>query len=279
MVAVPDAVYIAHGQACLVIDPATGKESAAIKTPGGASGSWRNLRVAQQHLLGTIGRELICLSRSSGEPVWKYTCARPNLSTAVGGGKVYCAELLDTRRGENPATAGTKLRAFDLETGRLVWEVDGGAAVRYSEVHDLVVTTGGVFSGKDGTRIRDSAPPAQIAGENLISGNADNFVVYDVASGAQSGQAIHWFRRGCTGLRSSCHIVTTRFKGNAAFMDLQSREITPLWNIRPGCNNNLFPANGILNVPNVTGGCECNYTPASKAFAPMAAIRLAHQRE
>jgi hypothetical protein len=66
--------------------------------------------------------------------------------------------------------------------------------------------------------------------------------------------------------------VTTRFKGNAAYVDLETRNITSLWNIRSACNNNLYPANGILNVPNVTGGCECNYTPTSKAFAPLAVI-------
>jgi len=83
---------------------------------------------------------------------------------------------------------------------------------------------------------------------------------------------LEWFRRGCTGMRSSHHLVTTRYKANAAYLDLETRKITPLWNIRPGCNNNLFPAGGILNVPNVTGGCECNYTPTSKAFAPVAQL-------
>ena len=30
----------------------------------------------------------------------------------------------------------------------------------------------------------------------------------------------------------------------------------------------LFPANGVLNVPNLSGGCTCNYLPVSQAFVP-----------
>ena len=37
-------------------------------------------------------------------------------------------------------------------------------------------------------------------------------------------------------------------------------------------NNNLFPANGVLSVPNLTGGCTCNYTPTSLSFAPQAVL-------
>ena len=68
-------------------------------------------------------------------------------------------------------------------------------------------------------------------------------------------------------------MATTRFQGNAAYIDLTTRKITPLWNLRSGCNNNLVPANGLLNVTNLTGGCTCNYTPSSMSLAPMAAIK------
>ena len=73
-------------------------------------------------------------------------------------------------------------------------------------------------------------------------------------------------------LRASTHLVTTRYRANCAYIDLATQEITPLWNVRPGCNNNLFPANGILNIPNLTGGCECNYTPVSQAYVPRSVL-------
>jgi hypothetical protein len=55
-------------------------------------------------------------------------------------------------------------------------------------------------------------------------------------------------------------------------VDLATRQLTPLWNVRSGCNNNLIPADGILNIPNLTSGYACNYTPTSLALAPLAVI-------
>ena len=194
------------------------------------------------------------------------------MSVAVGGDKVFCAELVSQRRGETPEKAGTKIRALDINNGKVVWEIAGGWEVHYSDELDLLVTTAAVYQGSDGKRLRDGVASPQIIGDKIVSGTTDRFAVYDVATGKRTGDELQWVRRGCTGLRSSCNLVTTRFKANAAYVDLETRSITPLWNIRPGCNNNLFPANGVLNVPNVTGGCECNYTPTSKAFAPLSVI-------
>jgi hypothetical protein len=51
--------------------------------------------------------------------------------------------------------------------------------------------------------------------------------------------------------------------------------ITPFLAIRPGCqmNNNLYPANGVLNMPNLTGGCTCNFAPPSAACVPAGVVR------
>jgi hypothetical protein len=69
-------------------------------------------------------------------------------------------------------------------------------------------------------------------------------------------------------------LLTTRYRGNSAWIDLDSREIIPFLGIRPGCsvNNNLYPANGVLNMPNLTGGCTCNYAPVSMACVPASVI-------
>jgi hypothetical protein len=37
-------------------------------------------------------------------------------------------------------------------------------------------------------------------------------------------------------------------------------------------NNNLYPANGVLNIPSLTAGCTCNYAPVSVACVPSAAV-------
>ena len=88
------------------------------------------------------------------------------------------------------------------------------------------------------------------------------------------GKPLKWSRRGCTGTRASTHLLTTRYRSNSAWVDLDSREITPLIRIRPGCsvNNNLYPANGVLNIPNLTAGCTCNFAPVSVACVPASVI-------
>ncbi len=87
---------------------------------------------------------------------------------------------------------------------------------------------------------------------------------YDLASAELVGEPLKWVRRGCTGTRASTHLVTTRYYGTSAGIDLDSREAMRFLGIRPGCsvNNNLYPANGVLNMPNLTAGCTCNYAPS-----------------
>jgi len=103
-------------------------------------------------------------------------------------------------------------------------------------------------------------------------------VLYDLPTGEKTGNPIVWTRRGCTVPRAGSHMITTRFRGNAACIDLESRDVIPLWNVRAACSNNLFPADGLLNVPSMTGGCTCNYMPVSQAFAPADAWGLGANR-
>ena len=98
--------------------------------------------------------------------------------------------------------------------------------------------------------------------------------VYDLPSAALIGDQVKWVRRGCTGTRAGANLMTTRYRSNSAWIDLDSREITPFLGIRPACatNNNLYPANGVLNMPGVTGGCTCNFAPASVACVPAGVV-------
>ena len=143
----------------------------------------------------------------------------------------------------------------------------------FSEEHDLLMTSTGVYRGKDGTLVRKSSGLYSLAGNTLISATPDTLTTYDLLSGKKASAETKWYRRGCTGLRACAHLATTRYLGNAAYIDLETRQITSLWNVRSACNNNLIPANGVLNVPNLSGGCECNYAPASLAFVPISAFR------
>jgi len=222
----------------------------------------------------------------TGKDLWRYELGRANVSLAVGGGRVFCAELLNPRRPQAEGQA-PKMRALDIKTGEPLWEAAGGSALRYSEAHDLIVTSSGIYRAGDGTLAaglpappkapeKGRAPTApralSIIDRNILWGTVDRFILRDLLTGETTGEQTAWVRRGCTGLRSSANMVTTRFRANIACIDLESREISSMWNVRPGCYNNLFPANGVLNAPCLTGGCACNYTPASQAYVPVSVI-------
>lgn len=288
VIALEDAVYVAGGTTCLVLDPATGRESGRINVPDGLTGAWSDLRAWQDYLVGRCGKHLVCIERSSGKLAWKYDCGQPGLSVAVGGGKVFSADLPNKKRGETNGQA-PKTRAFDIATGELLWEIPGGSEVRYAPSLDLVVTSAGIYRAKDGSLAAPvpKAPPAEskpgsppkerprplfVVGQKLLFGTTERIAAYDLETGDESGEPTTWTRRGCTIPRASVNLVTTRFRGNAACIDLASREIIPFWNVRAACSNNLFPADGVLNMPSLTGGCTCNYMPVSQAYVPASAI-------
>jgi hypothetical protein len=197
---------------------------------------------------------------------------------------VFCALLPEPkkkRRPQEPQPPAGKLQtlAFDLKTGKLLWEIADASPLRYSEPHDLLLTTAGLYRGEDGTRLRKTGALFSVAGDQMITTTADSLATYDLLTGAKQGKDMQWFRRGCTGLRAAMNLATTRFGGNAAYIDLATRKIERLWNVRSACNNNLIPADGVLNAPNLTGGCECNYTPASLALVPVSLIEEAASRK
>jgi outer membrane protein assembly factor BamB len=286
MVTTDDAIYVTGGLDCVVLDPQTGQETWRVSLPAGLEGTWLNLHVWKDYLVARSDRYLFCVNVRTGEDLWRYECGQANLSVAVGGGRVYCAELLNPRR---PQTEGKapKMLALKIKTGELLWETQGGLELRYSEGHDLIVTSLGIYQAGDGKLVAKlpapprtpengrapKAPrPLSIINSSILWGTVDQFMLRDLLTGESSSVQTAWIRRGCTGLRSSANMVTTRFRANVACIDLESRDITSMWNIRPGCYNNLFPANGVLNAPCLTGGCTCNYTPASQAYVPVSVI-------
>ena len=138
MVAASDAVYLTTGKTCLAFDPATGKSTAKHELAGGPSTAWGNIHVEGDYLVGQNGKQVVCFNRRSGKQLWQFTCARSDLSIALGSGKVFCAEVLNRRRGET-AESGAKTRALDLATGEVLWQFAGGSLTRYSADHDLVI--------------------------------------------------------------------------------------------------------------------------------------------
>ena len=272
-VASEDAIYVATGRSVLVLDPATGEQRTSFPMPKNMAGTLIHVRHWKDFLVGQLGKNVICLDRKTGELKWSFTAAREQLSVAVGGNRVYVAELLNSRRGETVEGSGVKTTALDIQTGKTAWQAPGGTPVRYSETHDLLLASSAIFNGSDGTVHREGGGTGYIAGDNLLLGGPDNFVMKHLTSGVDVADQLKWYRRGCTALRTSPYLVTTRYRGNAAYIDLETREFHPIWNLRGACSNNIFPANGVLNVPNLSGGCTCNYTPTSMALVPLGVLQ------
>lgn len=286
MVVGDGAIYVAGGPDCVAIDPETGRQNWRISLPAGLDGTWANLHVWNSYLVARSGRHLFCVDLRTGDDLWRHECGPVELSVAAGGERVFYAELRNPRRPQKEGQA-LKMAALRIDTGELLWRVQGGSALRYSEAHDLIVTSSGIYRAGDGTLAADlpappeapekgPAPPAptplSIIDRNILWGTVERFVLRDLSTGQANGAETVWVRRGCTTLRSSATMVTTRYRANIACIDLESRDITSMWNVRPGCYNNLFPANGVLNAPCLTGGCTCNYTPASQAYVPASVV-------
>ncbi len=288
LVAVEDAVYLAAGRVCLVLDPAKGSVQARIELPQDLDRPWANLRVWDRYLVAHSGPHVVCFDRHTARLLWRFTCGRNTLSIALGGGKAFCSEVTAPPWGKATGQA-PKTRAIALDHGKLLWEISTGGEVRYSRDLDLVVVGLGIYRASDGSLLAtlpqpkpkpgkkvsaESLPrPLALVGEKLLFGTGENFTEYDLRTGKPIGKPMSWSRRGCTIPRASLRLVTTRVLGNAACIDLASHQITTFWNVRAACSNNLFPAEGLLNMPSLTGGCTCNYLPVSQAFVAATTLR------
>ncbi len=274
MVVVDDAVYVPHERSCLVLDPETGSSKASIEIPAELAGrtraGWSRICIGGEVLVGAVGKTVIAAHRRDGRLLWQRPCEYAPQSLAIGGGRVYCA--IAPRLGWDALTTGDGTAActvaLDLTSGECLWQIDEATAVRYSATHDLLVTSRGIYRGRDGTLVRGLEDPSFLAGSTLVSETPEFLTACDLVTGQESLESVTWNRRGCTTLRASASMVTTRYGGNAAWIDLDDGQITPLGNVRAGCSNNLIPADGLLNIPDVTGGCDCNYLPTSFALAP-----------
>ena len=253
---------------------------------------------------------LLALDRHSGELLWQHRAEQGllgssfyyhnwgnvghlNTPVTIGNGRVFCVDMLPDgvrkaikRRGM--AFDGTgKLRAFDIGTGRKLWEdeTDDFSSLSFSENHDILVQTcaselgfGNGFTGtaltarkgSDGTVIwrRDEA----IAGPGIIHESdiiLQDGTARDLLSGRRittphlaTGESVPWgYRRlyGCSRASASQRLVLFR-SGVASYFDVaEASGISNFGGVRSGCNANLTIADGVLCKPEFEHGCYCNY--------------------
>lgn len=153
-VTTPDGIYVAQGDACVVLDPETGKTLKRLALPPGPGKEgkqevgylavWEDLLVVaaspmvfsgerqvgvKENWDRTCSKRLLVLDRHSGKVLWTYQAQRAFRHNAicVGGGKVFCIDRLPPgaidelkRRGKEPDLSGHLLAldarksSFDL---------------------------------------------------------------------------------------------------------------------------------------------------------------------
>ena len=166
------------------VDAATGRElwrhSVRIVSPPVVTGE--NVFFARE------GRELVCLSARSGEPLW----------AAPTGSRVEMAPGLADRRVFTGDIDGL-VRAFDGTSGKILWEHKTGAEVTGAPYIEKGVvylgTSGGYLLALDARDGRElwraktsefvSSPPA-VAGDKLLVGSGDGHVfAFDAERGSE----------------------------------------------------------------------------------------------
>ncbi len=186
--AVADAVYVAAGPSCHVLDPASGRTQREIRTP--SVPQWQFLMVYEDLLIAgadpvidtsqpptriyspTSSRRLVVFDRRSGRELWsrKAQYSFRHYGICAGGGKVFCIDRLSPetlakadRRGRTPEQT-PRILALDARSGDVVWQTEEHVAeqLSYSEQHDILVSAA-ALRGADGSLVWQLARPEEQA--------------------------------------------------------------------------------------------------------------------
>ncbi len=176
--AVADAVYVAAGTSCHVLDPATGRTRGRFRLPDGSTWQYisvyEDLLVAAQHPIvdnpqaprryssPTSSKALVVMDRRTGRVLWSRTAAESfrHYGVAAGRGKLFCIDRTAPETLRKLARRGLKhsdtprVLALDARTGKLLWQSTEavGGALSYSQEHDVVLSAG-ALRGSDGELI------------------------------------------------------------------------------------------------------------------------------
>lgn len=245
----------------------------------------------------SASKRLVVMDRRTGKPLWtrtaKYSFRHNNI--ALGAEKVFCIDGLSRaklaalkRRGISQADYKPQLLALDVRTGKEIWSAGKdvfGTFLNYSAEHDVLLQAGSryrdragdesgtgmvAYRGKDGSLIwkdlaRNHAGPCMLHHGTIITqGPAYSLLTGrpKIRKNPLTGQPMQWkFTRnyGCNTAVASEHLITFR-SAAAGFYDLAGDGGTGNFGgFKSGCTSNLIAAGGLLNAPEYTRTCSCNY--------------------
>ncbi len=314
-----DALYALQGARCLRFDPATGDTTGKYEAPVDAIGAgedaegliWEFLALVGDTVIGTLGapnikhewwskaypvnRLLFALDRATGQPRWTW---RPDEAVdsnaiAIEGGRIFVIDgrprygflVEQMSRGGDAPPAPRKLKAFDVASGRFLWETADVVPTQNSlyaasgvvlaainpisrGMEDRVVARQGqglaAYDARDGSRLWrmekiDSFTPV------IMDGVLYTPRAYDLKSGrpvsarGSKTQLSVGMAKCCAALSGCPAFVMTR-AGSMGFTDL--RQQSGLYHypiLRASCWINMIPAGGLVVVPEGSSSCMCGY--------------------
>ena len=228
---------------------------------------------------------------------------------ATAAGRLFLVDRLSdgvldllARRGQAPE--GTpQLLALDARTGEVLWSTRQqvfGSWLGYSEEHDVLVQASRppvdrrqalpdeprpgsqlmAYRGEDGRLLWeqdfDYRNPCLLHGDRLIVHGH----IYSLLTGqpypamhpvtGREGPWTYAASSNCGQIIAGQHLLTFR-RGTASYYDLANAGGTgDIGGLRAGCTPNMVPADGVLNVPDYTRTCVCQYPlQTSLALIPM----------
>ncbi len=331
-VATAEAVYLVTGNACRVLDSHDGHPVQTLRLPRhpedpeprqwGFIGVHENVLLAGDgfaHYTRRLGlttptrsqdivdfsasRGLVAFDRPTGKILWRIEAKHSFLHNGIvaGPGLVFCLDKMPKsledrlkRRGRN-VPADHRLAAFDLKSGRLVWETKTnvfGTWLAYSKAHDILLQAGAsasdrlkdevdrgmiTYRGTDGSVLWRNlnlryTGPCILHNETILTTpgsfktNAGAFSLLDGSTrtivNPLTGQTepLRIYRTYGCGYPVACENLITFRSGAAGYYDLESHSGTGNFGgYKSGCSPNLIAANGVLNSPDYTRTCSCAY--------------------
>ncbi len=233
---------------------------------------------------------LVCMDRAAGTLRWLRRAGhRFNVkAVALGPGRVFCVDSISPvqtdqakRRGQPPPKVVSAISALDARSGTVLWTrrvenpyraygINAWLSLRgrddwlaYSARHDILLAGREArtiaFNGTSGKELwrntNVGTQPVMIGGDLFMDQSAR---VFDLRTGKVTRPAALFRRGGCNYGVAGPNLAFIRDK-TVCYVELDTGNRNYLRNMRSGCSASLVPAAGLLNAPNFSQGCMCNY--------------------
>jgi outer membrane protein assembly factor BamB len=206
------------------------------------------------------GEKVVCLSKSTGKPVWQSAPAsrRANITFNFGPRLVIHGSVLMYAGGDN------KMKAFDSATGEVLWDAPHDRS-GYQSPEDLLVVNNLVWSAPT-TSGGDSG---EFTGRDLRTGEVKVTFPPNVDP--------YWFHHRCYIAKATDKFIIPSRTGIEFVSPTETNWQINHW-VRGGCLYGVMPCNGLLYAP--PHNCAC-YPEAKlygfNALAPASPDRLPPQ--